>query len=122
MGSGLMNAFDSSLCLAMSSNAGILYGGNLRIPNLEVAFVVMERPLESSRLGQIGIAGRLSKSRFRRWKDRKEQKLSDPRFVAKIFPHPERKEDMGRIVVKIVTSLDEFWQIVAEWPPRAAQV
>ncbi|KAN0106599.1 hypothetical protein V8E51_009475 [Hyaloscypha variabilis] len=101
---------------------GILYGGNLRIPNLEVAFVLVERPLKIRMLSESGISRKRIERRFRRWKDRKEQKWSDPRFVARIFPHPERKEDMGRIKLKIVTSLDEVRQIVAEWPPRVPQV
>jgi len=101
---------------------GIQNDGNLRIPNLEVAFVLVERPLKIRMLIEISISRKRIERTFRRWKDRKEQKWSNPRFVAKIFPHPDRKEDMGRITVKIVTSLDEVWQIVAKWPPRAAQV
>jgi hypothetical protein len=88
----------------------------------EVAFVLVERPLKIRMLSESGISRKRIERRFRRWKDRKEQKWSDPRFVARIFPHPERKEDMGRIILKIVTSLDEVWQIVAEWPPRVPQV
>jgi len=101
---------------------GVPDGGNLHIPDLEVLFVLVEGPNMNEVLPSIGRTERVIRSEFNHRKDARDQVWSSPEVTGKIFQYGDRKDHLGRIVVKSVTSLHEIEQIVAGWPPRPAVV
>jgi len=96
-----------------------LHFGNLQVPNVEILFVLVEKPREDPVLAGFGISERYTDDKFRGWMEREQEEWSEADFVGRLFNSFERKSTLGKIVVRIVTNLDEVSQIVADWPSPA---
>jgi hypothetical protein len=99
-----------------------LHFGNLQVPNVEILFVLVEKPREDPVLAGFGISERYTDDKFRGWVEREQEEWSETDFVGRLFNSFERKSTLGKIVVRIVTNLDEVSQIVADWPSPAELV
>jgi hypothetical protein len=99
-----------------------LHLGNLQVPNVEILFVLVEKPREDPVLAGFGISERYTDDKFRGWVEREQEEWSEADFVGRLFNSFERKSTLGKIVVRIVTNMDEVSQIVADWPSPAELV
>jgi hypothetical protein len=98
-----------------------VHNGNFQVPNVEIVFVLVDKPRNDPVLARFGISERYSDVKFREWVDREQEEWSEVEFLGRLSSI-ERKSTLGKIVVKIVTSLGEVSQIAADWPSPAEPV
>lgn len=97
--------------------------GIMEVTNLEIVFILVDKPPKNKVLAEIGIPDGFIERKFRLWVDQQQRKWSgaivrDRNF----FPYCDRystKKD--KVAVKVVASLEEVSPIVSDWP-QAEQV
>jgi hypothetical protein len=57
-----------------------LHLGNLQVPNVEILFVLVEKPREDPVLAGFGISERYTDDKFRGWVEREQEEWSEAPF------------------------------------------